>query len=145
MIAPGYLSENVKVTVDNATSAGTSAIDSTSIDMTGFDSVLFIVKLGTAAANNTIKGQGDTATGFGTVQDLTGTSVASSSTSTNKVLMLDLQHPVKQFVRVEVTRGTSTTIDSITAIQYNARTVPVTQTATVVTLEQWNAPADGTA
>jgi hypothetical protein len=140
-IFTGYLSDNIKVTVDNATAAGTSAIDSTSIDMTGFDGVLFIVKLGTAAANNTAKAQEDTVTGFGTVQDLAGSLTAAGVT--NKVLMIDIERPTKQWVRVEVARGTSTTIDSILAIQYKARSLPITQLLT--TIKQLHEPAEGTA
>lgn len=141
MEVSGYLSDNIKVTVDAPTAAGTTAIDSTAIDMTGFDGVLFIVKLGTAAANNTAKAQEDTVTGFGTVQDLAGSLTAAGVT--NKVLMIDLERPVKQWVRVEVARGTSTTIDSIIAIQYKARSLPITQLLT--TLKQLHEPAEGTA
>ena len=141
MEVTGYLSDNIKVTVDGPTATGTTAIDSTAIDMTGYDGVCFIVKLGTAAANNTIKGQSDTVVGFGTVQDLAGSSTVAGVT--NKVLILDLQRPTKQFVRVEVLRGTTTTIDAIVAIQYKARSLPITQLVT--SLKQLQSPADGTA
>jgi hypothetical protein len=43
-----------------------------------------------------------------------------------------------------VTRGTSSTIDAIIAIQYRARTHPITQPATAI-FEQWHSPAEGTA
>ncbi len=141
MEVTGYLSDNVKVTVDGPTAAGTTAIDSTAIDMTGYDGVLFLVKLGTAAANNTAKAQSDTVVGMGTVADLAGS--LTTAGVTNKVLLIDLQRPTKQFVRVEVARGTSTTIDAMVAIQYKARSLPITQLVT--TLKQLQSPADGTA
>jgi hypothetical protein len=43
-----------------------------------------------------------------------------------------------------VTRGTTTTIDSIIVIQTRARKFPVTQPATSVA-EQWIGPIEGTA
>jgi len=141
MEVTGYLSDNIKVTVDAPTVAGTTEIDSTAIDMTGFDGVCFLVKLGTAAANNTVKGQQDTVTGFGTVADLAGSSTVAGVT--NKVLVLDIQRPTKQFVRAAVLRGTSTTIDAIIAIQYKARSLPITQIVT--SLKQLASPAEGTA
>ena len=46
------------------TSAGTSSIDGAEVDMEGYDGVLFICKFGTAAADNTIHAEQDTATGM---------------------------------------------------------------------------------
>jgi hypothetical protein len=137
----GYLTDNANVQVDGATAAGTSAVDSTAVDMAGYDGVLFIVQLGTAAANNTIKAQQDSAVAMSGAADLTGTSVASG---TKKTVVLDVQRPAKQFVRCEVTRGTSTTVDAITTIRYKARALPVGQ-PTANVMEQWSSPAEGTA
>lgn len=145
MVGNEYLSEGVLITVDGPTTAGTSEVDSTALDMTGYDGVIFIVKIGTAAANNSAKAQEDTATGMGTVQDLAGSSTPSSAVATLKTLVIDVQRPVKQFVRCAVLRGTSTTVDAIVAIQYRARNLPTTQSAIAVALKQLNAPAEGTA
>jgi hypothetical protein len=43
-----------------------------------------------------------------------------------------------------VTRGTTTTIDIVTIIQYNARSKPTTQPSGTQS-EAWYAPAEGTA
>ncbi len=145
MVGNGFLNEDIKITVDDATVAGTSAVDSTALDMTGYDGVLFIVKLGTAAANNTAKGQEDTGSSMATVQDLLASKVSSSAVATLKTLVLDIQRPQKQWVRVEVARGTSTTVDAIVAIQYKARNLPVAQAAASVALKQLSSPAEGTA
>jgi hypothetical protein len=142
MILSEFLSENVKITIDAPTAAGTTTIDSTSLDMTGFDGVLFLVRLGTPAANNNIRGQEDTVTGFSGAADLAGTLVNSATVSAHA---LDLFRPLKQFVRCRVTRGTSTTIDTIVALQYKARNLPVAQAAANVILEAWASPAEGTA
>jgi len=137
----GYLSDNIKITVEAPTAAGTSAINSTALDMAGFDGVLWVVRLGTPAANNNIRAQQDIVVGMGGAADLAGTLVNSA---TNNVHALDLQKPAEQFVRCQVTRGTSTTIDQVIAIQYKARSLPVAQAA-AITLEQWSSPAEGTA
>jgi len=138
MEAPGYLSDNFKVTVDDAQGSAGTEFDSTILDMTGFDSVLFVVKLGTSNAGNFAKAQEDSVIGFGGVQDLLGTKSAGQ-----KTLLVDVQRPVKQFVRCAVIRaGANTTVDSVVAIQYNARNLPIVQAATVA-LAQAMAPAEG--
>lgn len=137
----GFLSEDVKVTVDAPTVAGTSTIDSTILNMAGYDGVLWIVRLGTPAANNNIRAQQDIVVGMGAAADLLGTLVNSATLNQH---MLDLKRPIEPFVRCRVTRGTSTTIDAVIAIQYRARVHPVVQPATAV-LEQWHAPIEGTA
>lgn len=139
MAAKGFLTEACKVTVDAPTATGTSAIDSTVIDMSGWDGVLFIARLGSPASNNNIRLRQSTATG-GTYNDATGTLVNHAS---NNVHMLDVRRPDKQFVRVRVTRGTTSTIDTITAIQYRGRTSAFTQPSSV--LEQHMGEVDGTA
>jgi hypothetical protein len=47
-------------------------------------------------------------------------------------------------VRCRVTRGTTTTIDTLVAIQYGPGQLGVAQAA-AITLEQHNVPAEGTA
>lgn len=136
----GFLSEDAKVTIEAPTIAGTTTIDSAAYDMSGYDGVLFIVRMGTPAANNNIRGRQSASSG-GTFNDLAGTLVNDAAKNQH---MLDIKRPDKQFVRCRVTRGTSTTIDAIVAIQYKARTRPVIQPAASV-LEQWSSPAEGTA
>ena len=54
----GLLSERVKITkVLDYTGAGTSATNTSSVDMAGYDGVVFITSFGTAAANNVMKAQ----------------------------------------------------------------------------------------
>lgn len=137
----GHLLEDTKVTVEAPTIAGTSTIDSAAYNMAGYDGIVFVVRLGTPAANNNIRAQQDIVTGMGAAADLAGTLVNSATLNQH---MLDVKRPIEPFVRCRVTRGTSTTIDGITVIQYRARTHPVTQPATAV-FETWHSPAEGTA
>jgi hypothetical protein len=135
----GFLTEESTITVDVPTIAGTTTIDSTPIDTSNFDGVLFVVRFGTPAANNNIRGQ-QASTSGGSYADLQGTLVNDAA---KNVHMLDLKRPGKQFLRVRITRGTSTSIDTITAITYRARRRPLTQPTSV--LEQFISPPEGTA
>jgi hypothetical protein len=137
----GHLLEDTKITTEAPTGAGTSTIDSAAYNMAGFDGIVFIVRFGTPAANNNIRAQQDIVTGMGAAADLAGTLVNSPTLNQH---MVDVKRPIEQFVRCRVTRGTSTTIDSITAIQYRSRNHPVTQPATAV-FETWHSPLEGTA
>jgi hypothetical protein len=139
-IFTGYLSDNIKITVDAPTVAGTSEVDSTPVDMTGYDGVCWIVRVGTPAANNIVKAQEDLTTGMGTVQDLAGSGTISGA---NNNVVIDIERPLKKAVRCAVLRGTSTTVDSITTIQYKARSLPIVQLLT--TVKQQHEPVEGTA
>lgn len=139
------LSKSVKITkVVDATIAGTSAVNGSEVDMSGFEGVIFIAKIGTAAADNGIKVQQDTATGMSGAADLEGTS--NLSDGTEETLITDIYRPREQFVRPVVVRGTSTTVESVYAIQYGAATCPVDNDAsTDNSYELHVSPAEGTA
>lgn len=134
------LLEEVKITAEAPSVSSTTTIDSSAYDMAGFDGIMFVVRVGTTAANNDIRLRQSSATG-GTYADLTGTKVVAG---TNNQLMVDLFRPGKQFIKCQVQRGTATTIDALVALQYKGRTGPVTQPATS-SAERWITPAEGTA
>lgn len=144
----GYLSDCVKITkVADHSSAATSAVNSTGVDMTGYDGVLFITSFGTAAADNTVNlAQSETISG--SYDDLLGTSVTSGTSDEDVFIdmtggLADTTHP---FVRLEAARGTSSTLESIWAIQYKARALPIDNTTSgTIAGEQHNRPAQGTA
>lgn len=127
MVSNEYLSEVALVTADNATTAGTTAVDSTGADCTGYDAVSFVVVLGTAASNNTAKLQ--ESADNSTWADVSGVVTAGGQ----KVLIVDRFRPAKQYARVEVARGTSSTVDAIVALRYKARNAPVTQSGAGIT------------
>lgn len=121
----GYLSDNVAVDqAIAATVAGTSTItQSTALDCAGYDRVLIVAVLGTAATNNSITLQ------TGATTTTADTSATVAATATNGVLLLDVGLD-KRYIKVKVTRGTSTTIDQVLAIRYNGRSKAVAQTVT---------------
>jgi hypothetical protein len=135
-----FLDDN-KVTVEAPTATGTTTIDSAAYDMAGFEEITFIVRLGSPAANNNIRVQQDVVTGMGAAADLAGTLVNDAAKNQHQITV---RRPIEQFVRVRVTRGTTTTIDGITVVQSRPRKNPVTQPTGAVS-ETWSSPAEGTA
>jgi hypothetical protein len=105
-----FLSEEVKITTVAAVAAGTSTITSTALDMAGYDGALFIIRLGTPAADNSVKITQCDTTG-GSYADLTGTKVGDHATDTP--LIVDIKRPREQFLKYVVTRTTSTTIAAL--------------------------------
>jgi hypothetical protein len=136
-----YMSENVKITTVAPTATGTTTITGSAIDMAGYDGALLIVRLGSPATNNNIRwSQCDTS--GGSYADLEGTLVGNHAT--DNPLMVDLKQPREQFLKYVVTRGTTTTIDAVTVIQYRGASFPVTQPSGTQ-LEKYTSPAEGTA
>jgi hypothetical protein len=138
------LSSQIKITkVADHTTAGTDAINSTAVDMSGYEGVLFVTSFGTANAANTINAAQET-TSDGTFTDLAGTSVASGTSDED--VWIDVYRPQERYVRCEVARGASTTCESIWAIQYGARKAPVDNTTSgTIAGELHASPAEGTA
>jgi hypothetical protein len=136
-----HLSESVKVTTVAPVAAGTSTITGTALDMAGFDGALFIVRLGTPAANNNLRVSQCDTTG-GSYADLVGSKVGDHATDTP--LIVDVKRPQEQFLKYVVTRGTSSTIDSVVIIQYGARNQVQSQPSGTQ-IEKWHSIAEGTA
>lgn len=140
------LSEITKlVKVADHSTAATSDVTSSSVNMAGYGSVLFLTSFGTAAANNTLKVQQSSDDGStDAYSDLEGSSV--SSGTSDEDVWIDVYRPTKQYVRVVAARGTSSTLESIWAIQYEASSLPVdnTTSGTIVGESAIN-PAEGTA
>lgn len=146
---PGFLTEHCKlIKVADHTTAGTTAVNSAGVDMSqngGFDSVCFFSSFGTAASNNTANvAQSDDDGSADDYTDLTGTSV--SSGSSDEDVFVDVRAVGKKWIRFEAARGTSSTLESIWAILYNAKNVPVDNTTSgTIVGEQHAAVAEGTA
>lgn len=146
------LSKNVKVTkmIDYQAAGTGDTITSGYVDMTGFESVMFICSLGAIAAGGsaTLKAQQDTDPAFGTVADLAGTGVANSAdTDDNKLLILEIVKPQERYVRPAVVRAVgNVTIESVVAIQSGASYVPTTHDSTTVEASEVHvSPAEGVA
>jgi hypothetical protein len=142
------LSDQTKlVKVQDHTTAGTSAVNSDGVDMTGYDGVLFLTSFGTANDNNTVNGaQSDDDGSTDTYDDLEGSKVTSGTSPSNEDVWLDVFRPTKQYVRLEAARGTSSTLESIWAILYRGRSEPITNiTSGTITGKALVSPTEGTA
>jgi len=136
--------QNVKITKVHAyESAAGSTHYSDILDMAGFEGVVFVASIGTAAANNGVNAQQDTDAAGGTMADLEGTKILSDATQTDFVL--DIYRPTERYVRLAVLRGTSTTIEAVWAIQYGAHKMPTDNDTAAQASEVHASPAEGTA
>jgi len=146
----GFISDNVKITkVKDASAAGQTAIDSTPVDMAGYDGVLFVTNAGaiTAGGAQSMKAQQDTVVGMGSAADLEGSSITIADDDDNQAFYLDIKRPKERFVRVRISRATQdSAFGPIWAIQYRGRNYPVVNNvADTMTGEKWESPAEGTA
>lgn len=130
-----------------AGAAGTSAITSDAVNMSGYDGCVFIVSFGTitAGAVTSIKVQQCDTSG-GSYADLTGTSQTVADDDDNETFVVDIFQPREQFLKLVVSRATqNAVVGSILALRYNASSRPATQGTAVNTPETFNWPAEGTA
>jgi hypothetical protein len=145
------LSKAGKITrVMNAVAAGITSQNSSSVDMLGFDGVMFIALFGalTATQVTSIKAQQSSDDGStDAYDDLIGTLVGPlADADGNKILVLDIQRPQKRYVRCVVNRATANAvIDGVLAVQYRAAKMPTTQPTSVASIETHLSPAEGTA
>lgn len=136
---PTLLNE-VKVTVVKTTqaSAGT-AVNTDSVDMTGYDGVVFVGALATANAGNSVNVA--QSSDNSTFADLEGT--AQVPGTNGDLVAIDVFRPTDRYVRAEIVRaGADTVTETFFAIQYRGRKAPVTS---IATQETHVSPDEGTA
>lgn len=135
--------------VSNAVAAGTSAVNSSVVDMSGFDGVTFQVAVGAivSGAATSLKIQQGQESDGSDMADLAGSSITIGDTDDNKLFAVEIVQPRERYLRCVVSRATqNATIDSITAIQSVAAEEPTTHdSSTVGGTEIHLAPAEGTA
>jgi cytochrome c-type biogenesis protein CcmH/NrfF len=140
---------SVKTTrVMNAVAAGTTLQTGTTLDMQGFEGVMFTALFGTltASAVTGIKVQQGSASDMSDAADLLGSALAIPEADNNKMLITEIYKPTKRYVRCLVTRGTANAvIDGVIAQQFGARVEPPVNGTTVSGSEYSISPAEGTA
>jgi hypothetical protein len=136
-----FLSERCKITTVAPVATGTTTITGSALDMAGWDGALFIVRLGSPATNNNLRIQQCDTSG-GTYADLAGTLVGNHAT--DNPLVVDIKRPAEQFLKYQITRGTTSTIDAVVILQYRARTQGQAQPSGTQ-IERHHGPAEGTA
>lgn len=127
--------------------AGTSAIEGTALDMSGYEGVLVVVRMGaiTSGAATSIKMQQDAASTMTSAADLAGTSQTIADDDDNEIFVIDLYRPTERYVRLYVSRGSqNAVVASAEYIQYGPKAAPVTQSSGT-NGETHVSPAEGTA
>ncbi|MFN0199354.1 MAG: hypothetical protein ACKVT0_21600 [Planctomycetaceae bacterium] len=123
---PGGILEQVKfVKVKDHSAAGTTEIDSDSVDMAadgGWDGVVFVSSFGTAAANNVANLQASA--DDSAWSDIAGSAPAVSSSDED--IIMSVVHPPGRYVRAQMTPTTSSTVESIWAILFRGKSLPYT-------------------
>lgn len=131
------LSKNINVIkVSNGATAGTTEVDSSILDMSGYDGVIFIVDLAavTDASVLTLNTQQNTANQTSGMATITGASATfTASTSSNKALLVDVYRPLQRYVRAAFTRtAQNATVNTIIAIQYKSMFRPTTLDSSII-------------
>lgn len=136
------------IVVKAAVAAGQTAVNSDPVDMSGWESVEFIVVWGaiTGSGVQSVKAQQDTVIGMGTAADLLGTSISVADDADGKATRLEIIRPEERFVRCVVSRATQdSVVSAIIAILRSGRKAPITQDATIQGSEVHVSPIEGTA
>jgi hypothetical protein len=135
------LIKNVKMSLPvlyNTETSSTSAV----IDMAGYESVCFVLQMGTSGSTNVAMHiESGSSSGGGDAVDLTGTEIISTSTGRSAVAS-DLIKPPYRYV-VPVVVATTESAYSVLALQYGARVLPVSQ-STDITADEVNVGTSGT-
>jgi hypothetical protein len=141
------LSQMVKMTkVKDHTAAGTTDVVSAIVDMAGYEGVMFVTSFGTAAVDNQMYAQQNTANSTSGMAALEGTNVLSGASPSNEDVWIDIYKPRERYIQVTVEPNTSSTVESIWAFQYGARTQPcVNSVSGTIIGEAHASPAEGTA
>ncbi len=116
-------------------------ITGTTLDMSCFDSVVFITNIGTANAGNYLTLQDGDVSTLTDAADVDGSKVIAATNG--GVIALEIVKPKKRYIKPYVTRGASTTAGAVYAIQFNGKKNPQTNTRSGYVTEQHISPADG--
>ncbi len=143
------LSNEVKITTALDYASANADRDGATLDMSGWEGVLMIVKFAVIApgAATKIKAQQDTDSAMGTAADLLGTGITVADDDDDQIFIIDLYKPLERYVRLVIDKdAANATAESAIYIQYGPRSKPVIQTVTdEVTYELHVSPCEGAA
>lgn len=130
-------------------SAGTTDVNSGSVDTLGYRVCRFIVLLGTLSANAIFEASVEQSSDDGstdTFTGVTGTKVAvSADTDDDKLLIVEVRDPQERYLRLAFNRGTgNSVIDGVLAELAEPWQAAITDHATVEMSEVHVSPAAGT-
>jgi len=131
------VSSSKRTRVSNAVAAGTSVINTTVLDMQGFESAVGVCSLGalTATQVTQLKAQAGNKLDGSDMADLAGAITPQAADGdSNKALVLEVVKPTGfRYLRFVVVRGTANAaIDSVVATQYHSHKQPESDDAATV-------------
>lgn len=144
-MARNFLSDHKIVVAKAATTAGTSDVETSIIDMAGYEGVAFLATIHTPAADNLIKAQQNTANSTSGMADLAGTEIATGTGTDAITVCRIVDAPRERYVRAVIERGTETTVSEILAVLYGASSMPQSSGTATLLVEQHINTAEGTA
>lgn len=146
------LNERVKITqvVDaTAGAAGATDIESDSVDMNGYEGVMFVAVMGaiTAGAVTSMEAHQSGDDFSADDEALAGTKIAIAADDDGQVFVLDVLRPLDRYVKLHIDRATqNAVVQTVLAIQYDPRDKPIANAvADALTIEGHYAPEEGTA
>ena len=145
MLTHVQISSSIKIDkVSELTASGTSDVNSTVIDLQGYEGVAFFTSIDTGNAGNLLKVQQGDAANLSDAADLA--SSRSVANANNMVVVTDLFRPQKRYARAVVVRAAATRVGEIYAIRYGAhQRAVVNAVANTLALKQLVSPDAGTA
>jgi len=123
------LSKHVKISDALDYASGTATRNGATLDMSGWDGVLMIVKHATIAsgASGDIHAEQGNESDASDMTDLAGTKIAVADDDDNQTFVLDIYRPTDRYVRVVVTKdGSNAQAETALYLQYRGRKLPVT-------------------
>lgn len=138
------LSKNSKVILALAGQAtGTTTLTTATIDMQGYEGVMFVGSLGAANAGNFAKARQGQQSNMSDGADLANTKV--TPVTNGDSFLIDIYKPQERYVDVQIVRGGITsTIGDVYAILYGPRKAPTTHGPTI-NAETHISPVEGIA
>lgn len=141
-----FISEEAKLSkIADQTTAATSDVTSSGLDMEGWDAVLFFTSYGTPAADNLFHVEQSSDDGSADAYTDVAGSEMNLEGASDEDQALDIINPEERYLRVVAERGTSSTSGDIWALQYRGDTLPGTSTlAGTNVIQRLVAPVAGT-
>ena len=129
-----------------AVAAGTSNQSSSSIDMVGFESAVFVCSWGAIVNGGVQSCKIQTSTNDSNFADLLGTNLAVADGDDGLLTIIEIVEPAERYLRMIVARATqNSTINQVIAYRHGSSVEPKTQGATVQGNEIHFSPPRGTA
>lgn len=141
-----FFNNNKLVKVQNATAAGTTDIESDSVDRSGYESVAFFTTPGTITGSAVTSMHIETSSDDSTFNDVLGTNIAIADDDDNQIFGVEIVKPLERYLRCVIDRATqNAVVGEIYAVLSNPSKGAVDNNVDdTITTEIHISPAEGT-